>query len=163
MGIDPGAARVGLALSDGDLALPHQTVEVGRDPVSKLAARLADTVRETSVDEVIVGLPLNMDGSEGRSARRARDLADALAASVGAKVVLWDERLTTASAERALLDGGVSGRKRRKVVDQVAATHILQSYLDAQRQTSWQDDEELPSVPVPDRRGRKKDRGGRRR
>ena len=102
LGVDPGARRIGLALSDEDaqIASPHSTVEVqglerALREVAALAARL-------EAERVVVGLPLRLDGSEGEAARRARKFAERLGALTQLPIVLWDERLTTAAAERAL-------------------------------------------------------------
>lgn len=134
LGVDPGRARIGLALSDeasGALALPFSTVPGGADPKAA-ALRVRDALRDVELGAVIVGLPLRLDGSEGDSARRARRLGDAIGRALGRKVIYWDERLTTAMAERGLRGAGLDGRARRKVVDQSAAALILQSWLDRQ-------------------------------
>jgi putative Holliday junction resolvase len=132
LGVDPGARRIGLALSDEDaqIASPHSTVEVqGLERALREVAALAVRLE---AERVVVGLPLRLDGSEGEAARRARLFAERLGTLTQLPIVLWDERLTTAAAERALSAGGVRGSKRRQVVDRVAAALILQSYLDAQ-------------------------------
>lgn len=133
MGIDPGLKRVGLALSDEDgvLASPLKTLE-RKDDASLLAA-LADEVRAHAVEEVVLGLPLRMNGLEGPEAKRARKLQAALARAAGVKVVLWDERMTTVAAERELRGAGLKAGKKKALLDQAAATLLLQSYLDAQR------------------------------
>ena len=133
MGIDPGLKRVGLSVSDeaGELASPHRTLLRKDD-----ATLLEDLCREAqtlAVGEIVMGLPLKLSGEEGPEAKRARRLAQALARKVGLKVVLWDERLTTSAAERELRGAGLRGEKKKAVLDQVAATLLLQSYLDAQR------------------------------
>jgi len=132
LGIDPGLRRVGVALSDEDgrIAMPLSTLPRTGDEA--LVAALAALVAEHGAGVVVVGLPLRLDGSESDGSRRARRLAQALSSRVAAEVVLWDERLSTAQAERSLRESGVRGRDRKDVVDQVAATLILQSYLDAQ-------------------------------
>jgi putative Holliday junction resolvase len=132
LGIDPGLRRVGVALSDEDgrIALPLSTLARRGDPA--LLDALASLVQEHGASCVVVGLPLRLDGGDSESTRRARALAAALSARVTAQVVLWDERLSTAQAERSLREAAVRARDQRAVVDQVAATLILQSYLDAQ-------------------------------
>lgn len=131
LGVDPGDARVGLAVSDADdlLATPLCTVAARGegDPAKLIAAEAA----RTGCEEIIVGLPRNLDGSEGGAARKARLLAGRIHAATGLRVVLWDERLTTAEAHRALGNADLSEREQRRVIDQVAATILLQSYLDA--------------------------------
>lgn len=131
LAIDLGSRRIGLALSDPGriIASPLRTVPAG--PPDDLAARLAGIVEEVGAGEVVVGLPVRMDGAEGPEARSARLLAEALRKLAGVPVRLLDERLTSAAAERSLLAQGASRARRRAVSDQVAATLILQSFLGA--------------------------------
>jgi putative Holliday junction resolvase len=137
LGVDPGARRIGVAVSDEDgvLATPERTIEVrgGAAGLDRALDVLARVVREQAAAEVVIGLPLKLDGREGEASRRARRFARGLERRVEAKVVLWDERMTTVQAERALREGGVRGAKQRQVVDRAAAAVILQSYLDARR------------------------------
>ena len=132
--LDPGAARIGLAISDEvkTIAFPRESVSA-RGGDEKAAARVAEALAEEHVQTIVVGLPLRLDGTEGESARRARSFAAALSRCLDAEVVFWDERLTTSAAERSLREMGRRGSKRREVVDQLAATILLQSYLDAKR------------------------------
>ena len=136
LGIDPGARRVGLALSDdeGRIASPHATLQV--TSVGAVAAAIARAAAELQVERLVMGLPLRLDGSEGEAARRVRALAAQLGERCALPIVLWDERLSTRAAERALREGGVRGPRQRALVDQVAAALLLQSYLDAQRPAS---------------------------
>ncbi|MGD8861685.1 MAG: Holliday junction resolvase RuvX [Myxococcales bacterium] len=138
LGVDPGARRIGVAVSDEDgvLASPVRTLEVrgGAAGLSRALDSLARIVRDQQASEVVIGLPLKLDGREGEAARRARRFASGLEGRVDVRVVLWDERMTTLQAERALREGGVRGGRQRQVVDQVAAAVILQSYLDARRE-----------------------------
>ncbi len=122
---------MGVALSDedGQFAQPHATL-ARKDPVQLLDA-VAALAAEHAVEEIVVGLPLHLDGREGASARRARRFAEHLGARTGLPVVMWDERLTTAAAQRVLTEAGVGGREGRQVVDRVAAALLLQSYLDS--------------------------------
>lgn len=133
MGIDPGARRVGLALGDDEsaFAAPHKTLERKDDP--SLIAALIEEARAQDVETLVLGLPLRMNGLEGPEARRARALAKALESQGKLAVVLWDERLTTMGAERQLRDSGLRGSKKKALIDQAAATLLLQSYLDARR------------------------------
>jgi putative Holliday junction resolvase len=132
--LDLGKQRVGVAVSDsaGTMAVPSTTIartgDAARDRI-----RLADEVRQLEAERVVVGLPLSMDGSEGPAAVWARAEAEALAALIDVPVELYDERLTTVSAQRALVAAGVKGRNRRQVVDQVAAAVLLQAWLDGGR------------------------------
>ena len=131
LGLDPGDARVGVAVSDelGMLAHPRETLSVkdGTLPV----ARIAEMILAEKIHTVVVGLARNMDGTEGPAAAKSRALADAIQDGIGCPVVLWDERLTTVAAQKALHAAGRDTRKSRAVIDQVAAQIILQSYLDS--------------------------------
>lgn len=132
LGIDPGSKRVGLSLSDesGLVAQPLRTLQrAGKEALLK---DLCAVIAETESTTVVLGLPLQLSGEEGHAARRARALGSALREAAGVEVVLWDERLTSVVAERSLTEAGVRGARRREVVDQAAATLLLQSYLDAQ-------------------------------
>lgn len=132
-GLDVGTRTVGVALSDA-LGITAQALTTLRRSGlrSDLQAlkRLAETHEVTSA---VVGLPLNMDGSEGPSAARSRAFGEALAQNLDVPVHYWDERLSTVAAHRALRESNLSGQRRREVVDQVAAALILQGWLDAQR------------------------------
>jgi putative holliday junction resolvase len=125
--------RVGLAIDDelGLMAHPRGTLD-GRDPAALVAA-LRHFADLENVDRFVIGLPLEMSGGEGVAARRARDLARRVAAATGCAVELWDERLSTVQARRALQAAQVHGRKARKRVDEAAACAILQSWIDARR------------------------------
>ncbi|HEX5861214.1 MAG TPA: Holliday junction resolvase RuvX [Nocardioides sp.] len=134
LGLDPGDARIGVARCDpsGFLATPVETVKRGRGDL----ARLARLVAEEEAVEVIVGLPRSLSGGEGPAAAKVRDFAAALARRIAPVAVrLYDERLTTVSAEAMLRDRGRKGAKRRAVVDQAAAVLILQQALDRERTT----------------------------
>jgi putative holliday junction resolvase len=139
LGIDPGARRIGLALSDpeGQFALPLEAVQARG--VEQTVQALAAEAARLSAERLVVGLPLRMDGGEGESARLARKLAERLHAATGLPVVLWDERLTTRAAERALAEAGARGARRKQAVDSVAAALLLQSYLDAEHERDGRD------------------------
>lgn len=129
LAVDLGAARIGLAISDelGLLAHPLATIPAGPDAATRIAATAADH----RAAAIVVGLPLNMDGSCGPAANAARAFADALRARTACRVVLQDERLSTVAAQRQLQEAGRSTKKSRHVIDQAAAQIILQAYLDS--------------------------------
>jgi putative Holliday junction resolvase len=134
LGVDAGSVRIGVARSDpgGILASPLETVRTGRGDVD----RIVHLVAENEVLEVIVGLPTTLAGREGQSAGAARKLADRLAGRLAPESVrLFDERLTTVTAESAFRERGIRGQARRKVVDQAAAAVLLQAALDTERLT----------------------------
>ena len=123
-----------MALSDsaGMLATPYEVVQRSGDRVQD-HARLAALVEETGAEVVVIGLPLSLDGSKGPAAIAAETEAEEMQPRLGVPVELWDERLSTVEATRRLRSAGVSGRRRRRTVDQLAATVILQAWLDATR------------------------------
>jgi len=140
VGLDPGAARVGIAISDESrsIAFPRETVPA-RGGWTDAAKRVKEALAGDDVTLLVVGLPLRLDGTEGEAARRARGFGEALRAAFGVEVVYWDERLTTVAAERSLSEMGRRGSRRREVVDQSAATILLQGYLDANKEGTWKD------------------------
>jgi putative Holliday junction resolvase len=130
LGVDLGRVRIGLALADDVLrtARPLRVV-VRRAEAADLAA-IAHVAREYEVERAVLGLPLNMDGSEGPSARLSRTFAPKLEAALGVPVELFDERLSSFEAESRLREAGVSARDARARVDAEAAAVILQGWLD---------------------------------
>jgi putative Holliday junction resolvase len=138
LGIDPGDARIGVARSDpsGFLASPVETVRRGKGDLARIAKILAAEQEESTVIEVVMGLPRSLSGGEGPAAAKVREFGAALARRVAPiPVRLVDERMTTVSAEAMLRDQGRKGGKRRAVVDQAAAVLILQHALDTERAT----------------------------
>lgn len=133
LGIDPGTVRVGLALSDPEqlVATPLDTLAAD-DDLGALAVRLAEIAAERGCETAVVGLPRALSGRDTAAAQRSRRLARALEAE-GLDVHLWDERLSSAEAERALLAAGERRAVRRTARDRVAATLILQGWLDTRR------------------------------
>ncbi len=137
VGVDLGAKRIGIAVSDsaGTLATPRGTLTRSGDAARDRRA-LVDLVVEEEAVTVVVGHPLSLDGSRGPAARAAEAEAEALAALLedrGVTVELFDERLTTVSAHQALTAGGTKGRNQRAVVDQTAAAVLLMAWLDGRR------------------------------
>lgn len=140
LGIDPGTKRIGLAVSDlsGTLASPLRVVRCSRSRDHDLR-EIARIARDEEAEVIVVGLPLNMDGSVGPAARAATVTARRLATLVDVPVELHDERRTTVSADRAMIEAGVGAAQRRQRVDQAAAAVMLQSWLDARRLRSARD------------------------
>lgn len=136
LGLDPGDARIGVARSDptGFLATPLETVKKGRGDLGRLQEIVAEIAEESTMLEVIVGLPRSLKGGENPATAKVRDFAASLARRVApVPVRLVDERLTTVSAEAMLRDRGRKGQDRRAVVDMAAAVVILQHALDSER------------------------------
>jgi putative holliday junction resolvase len=131
LAVDLGSRRIGVALSDptGTVAAPLDTIP-HRERRKDLAA-VSALARAHGVERIVLGWPRNMDGTSGPAARRAEAFAEALRRVAGVPVDLWDERLSTVAADRALRDADVKRDRRRALRDQIAAALILQSYLDA--------------------------------
>ncbi len=136
IGVDVGTVRVGLAGSDetGTIATPLRTVP--RRPAARLWREVKEVVDERLPECIVVGLPRRLDGSEGDSAVDARRVADELRRHTGLPVEMWDERFTTAEAERSLIAAGRRRAQRRESIDSVAASLLLQSWLDARARAS---------------------------
>jgi putative Holliday junction resolvase len=131
MGLDVGEKKIGVALSD-ELGWTAQGLEViERCGDKQDAARLKEIAAQYGVREIVVGLPKNMDGTIGFRGEYCKEFAEMLKQKLNMTVHLWDERLTTVAAEKTLLEADVSRKKRKKIVDKIAAVFILQSYLDA--------------------------------
>ena len=129
LAIDYGDARTGLAVSDALGMLAGEAWTVSDWNADRLAETIAAAVRERNVEKIVLGLPLNRDGSRGPRAEKSEALAAKLRELTDVEIVMWDERLTTVDAHRILSDAGKRGKKRKQVVDAVAATLILESYL----------------------------------
>ena len=129
MAVDLGHARTGIAISDiGErLASPVGTITEYVD--ERLLPKIADIAKEQRAEMIVVGHPRNMDGSRGEAAKRAEDLAAKLGEMTGLPVKLWDERMTTVSAIGILNQTDVRGKKRKAVIDAVAAVLILENYM----------------------------------
>ena len=131
IGLDLGSVTCGVAVSDlmGMIASPVETVRFESDDYDACLEKLIPIFKKYAVDTIVLGLPKHMNGDIGERGQLSIDFADELTKE-GYNVTLWDERLTTVSATRYLLEGDVSRKKRKKVIDQMAAVEILQGYLD---------------------------------
>lgn len=133
LGVDLGMARTGIAICDAEQILATPVCVFETEGRKKLCSQIVDLCRERNVQAVVLGLPKNMDGSEGESAQNARAFAERLKKAGIEDVRLWDERCTTITAYHFLDDTQTYGKKRKAAVDAVAATIILQEYLDSLR------------------------------
>jgi putative holliday junction resolvase len=134
IGLDPGSRTIGVALSDVRLSLASPYGSLKRGKLRDNAAELVAIARKEGAGGLVVGLPLQMDGSVGPAAQAARDWALALSEATGLPAALWDERLSSAAVNRFLIgEADISRRKRNEAVDRMAAAWILQSALDAIR------------------------------
>lgn len=130
LGLDVGTKTIGVAVSD-PLGFTAQGVKtIRRSTLESDLAEIRTLVESYQVEEIVVGLPLNMNGGEGPSAAMAREMGEAVAEALSVRVIYRDERLSTMAAERILLEGDVSRKKRKQVIDKMAAAYILQGYLD---------------------------------
>jgi len=131
LGLDVGDVMIGVSVSD-----PSRTIARGLTSIKRMDLK-ADTevikglASEYEVEEIVVGLPKTLNGEIGIQAQKVLSFVESLRAEVGIPIILWDERLTTAAANRTLIEADMSRRKRKKVVDKVAAVLILQGYLDS--------------------------------
>lgn len=137
LGVDLGDVRIGLAVGDpsGVVATPHDTVPAPDDPddVPALAGLIAGIAEREGVGTVVIGYPRTLEAREGRAARRSRLVAERLQATTDLRVELFDERFSTVEAERTMLQQDASRRERRAAVDRLAATLVLQAFLDRER------------------------------
>lgn len=130
IGLDLGTKTIGIATSDPDRRVAAPVETIGRTKFAADAGRIVELAAERRAAGFVLGLPINMDGSEGPRAQATRTFARNLARHTELPIALWDERLSTAAAERALIGADVSRAKRKKVIDQHAAVFILQGALD---------------------------------
>ena len=133
MGIDYGDARTGVALSDLLCSIVGSTTVVPSRNQEKALADIVRIAKENEVGKIVVGLPRNMDGSEGPRAALCREFAEKLGETTGLEIVMWDERRTTVEAHNILSQHNYHGQKRKSTVDAVAASLILEGYLNSQK------------------------------
>ncbi len=133
MGLDFGSKTVGVAVSDG-LLLTAQGLEIIRrkeeNKLRRTLARIEELIVEYGVEEIVLGLPKNMNATEGERVERTKEFCEKLERRTGLPVVMWDERLTTVAAEKAMMEAGIRRERRGDYVDMIAAVLILQGYLD---------------------------------
>ncbi|MBC7104825.1 MAG: Holliday junction resolvase RuvX [Firmicutes bacterium] len=133
LGLDVGDKRIGVAVSDPLGVTARGVAVIRREDEERDLERLGRLARELGVGRVVVGLPRRTDGTLGSAARAVGEFAARLERALGIPVVLWDERFTSAAAERLLVSADVRRARRRRVIDKVAAALILQNYLEARR------------------------------
>ena len=132
IGLDLGEKRIGVAVSDdeGRVAIPAGTL-AGDKPQAEVIADILELAQQYAAERIIVGMPTSLSGQAGPAAQKVSDFVEALGERSAVEIAVWDERLTTAQAEKAMLADGVSHQRRRSNIDKIAAALILQSYLDA--------------------------------
>ena len=130
LAVDYGEARTGLASCDpGEILVTPITPQIEEKSLNKAVARVCEKAREIGAERILLGLPLNMDGTEGPRAKKSRKIQAMLEAGTGLPVVLWDERRTTVSAAAILAGNDTFGKKRKERLDSVSAAVLLESYL----------------------------------
>ena len=133
MGLDFGSKTVGVAISDG-LLLTAQGKEIIRrereDKLRKTYARIEELIEENDIGQIVLGLPKNMDASEGERVEKTKSFKEDIERRTGLEVVFWDERLTTVAADKYMMEAGIRRENRKEYVDEIAAVFILQGYLD---------------------------------
>lgn len=129
MGVDYGDARTGIAISDLLCSLVGSTTVIHSRNADKTIEEIKKLVKENEVGQIVVGLPKNMDGTEGVRAQLCRDFAQRLGEATGLPIAMWDERRTTVEAHNILSEHNYHGKKRKNTVDAVAASLILEGYL----------------------------------
>lgn len=129
MGIDYGDARTGIAISDLLCSIVGSTTVIHSRNDEKTIAKICELIAQNQVGEIVLGLPKNMNGTEGPRAELCREFAEKLRAATGLQVTLWDERRTTVEAHNILSQHNYHGKKRKDTVDAVAASLILEGYL----------------------------------
>jgi putative Holliday junction resolvase len=130
LALDHGTKRIGVAVSDATKTIAQPLEYIPAEPFADFLERLKQLLVEKEIDLILVGLPRNMDGSYGPAAEKVQKSVAALKDVVVVPIKMWDERLTSAQANRVLIQGGVRRAKRKEKVDQTAAAILLQSYLD---------------------------------
>lgn len=130
IGLDVGTKTIGVAVSDPMGWIAQGVTTIRRKNLPSDLAEISRLVQEFEAQEILIGLPLNMNGTEGPSVQMARDFAAAIAEQIDIRITFRDERYSTVAAERTLLEGDVSRRKRKQVIDKMAAVFVLQGYLD---------------------------------
>lgn len=133
LSVDYGDKRTGIALCDKLETLASPVCVLTEWNAEVLADKIVDIAKEKRAEQIVIGLPKNMDGSKGFRAEACESLGEIIRNKTDIPVVFWDERLTTVSAHRILSDNNVRGKKRKAVVDAVAAVTILQDYIDSRK------------------------------
>jgi len=133
LAIDHGTKRMGIGISDELKMIAHPLEFIPAEPFGGFLARLKELLRDKEVELILVGMPRNMNGSYGPAALKVQDFVAALKGAVTVPIETWDERLTSAQANRFLIEGNVRREQRKEKVDKMAAAILLQSYLDSRR------------------------------
>ena len=133
LGLDLGTKTLGVSLSDrlGLIASTYKTIRFNENDYESALNQLEEIISEFKVEKIVLGLPKNMNNTVGERGEDTLSFRDTLVRRTGLEVILWDERLTTVASEKVLMESGVRRENRKKVIDQIAASMILQGYLDS--------------------------------
>jgi putative holliday junction resolvase len=131
MGLDMGSKTIGVAVSDPLTITAQVLTSIHRTTLAKDLEAIVGLVEENQIQELVIGLPINMDGSRGGAVNQVETFISQLGARLAIRIIPWDERLSTVAAEKILLEGDLSRAKRKKVIDRLSAAIILQGYLDS--------------------------------
>lgn len=129
LGLDVGDKTIGVAISDLLGFIAQGVTTIRRESLDKDLEQLKEIINQYDVELIVVGMPKNMNGTIGSQGQKVKDFGNFLKKRIKPDIVYWDERLTTVEAERTLIEADISRKKRKKVIDKLAATYILQSYL----------------------------------
>ena len=130
LSLDYGEKRIGIAISDNECSIAFPSEVLERKTVEKDFAYIKQFVNNGDVQAILIGMPYNMDGSEGEKCKIVKDFSLNLLKIININIIFWDERLSTIAQEKILIDKDISRKKRKKVIDKLAASHFLQSFLD---------------------------------
>ncbi len=130
LGLDIGTKRIGVAVSDKTQLIASVLTTIHRQEKQQDINQIVNLIKENDAEEVVVGLPLNMDGTIGPSAQEVLDLVEELKGATDKKISTWDERLSTLATEKMLIEADISRKKRKEAIDMLSAQNILQGYLD---------------------------------
>ena len=134
LGIDYGRKRLGIAIC-GELKIASPLMVIKRESIDIDIQKLKKIIEENDVNQIVIGLPKNMNNSQGKMAKEAKEFGEILASEIDLPIVYWDERLTTRQADCIMKSVGISASKRRRSRDQIAAALMLQSYVDYHSQS----------------------------
>jgi putative Holliday junction resolvase len=141
LGIDYGSKYIGLAISDRSNTVAHSKEVITRTDLKKDLETIKDYIKKYEIDEIVVGMPTSLNGTQGPRAEKTQQFINFLNNHLDLKVTEWDERFTTLIADQSMLDADLSRRKRKKMVDKIAAALILQNYLDYLNKKDGEDNE----------------------
>ncbi|HMA59727.1 MAG TPA: Holliday junction resolvase RuvX [Halanaerobiales bacterium] len=141
LGIDYGSKYIGLAVSDRSNTIAHSKEVIKRTDLKKDLATIKDYISDYEIDEIVVGMPTSLNGTRGPRAEKTQQFINFLNNHLDIEVTVWDERFTTLIADQSMIDADISRRKRKKMVDKIAAALILQNYLDYLNQKDGEEDE----------------------